>query len=160
MSNNNDATPVGLFNFAHTYAASAAALSTVEVKATHWNAPIYFLYFHAVELYLKAFLRAHGETPDDLKRQYGHNTRKLADKAKEYRLDLTLKYEEAIMLMDSNVTDNVMSSRYLRVGNHKRLPLSVFDDLCRWLHIQVEPTVYDPTVIARRPVLWDRPPFR
>jgi HEPN domain-containing protein len=158
LSDENRTTSVGLFNYAHTYAASAAALSAAEVKATHWNAPVYFLYFHAVELYLKAFLLANGVTLGDLKLDYRHNARKLTEKAKEHLLDLSPKYEEAINLMDE--TDNVISSRYLRVGTHKRLPFSVFDDLCRTLHQQIMPTVYDQAGITRYLDLWPKPPLR
>jgi hypothetical protein len=53
------------------------ALQKAQVKATHPDDPICFLYFHAVELYLKSFLRAHGASVEELRTKYGH------------RLDLT-----------------------------------------------------------------------
>ena len=51
-------------------------------------------------------------------------------------------------------TDNVISSRYIRVGGHKRFSLSVYDELCRSLHIQVGPTVSQASGISRLPALW------
>lgn len=118
---------------------------------------MYFLYFHAIELYLKAFLLAQGVTLGELKGKYVHSIRKLAEKAEEHRLDIMAQYKGAIELIDK--TDNVISSRYLRVGAHTRLPFSVFDNFCRSLHQQIEPTVYDPTGITRRPELWPKPPL-
>jgi hypothetical protein len=51
---------VGFFNTAETYWKSAQALYNAKVKATHPLSPVLFLYYHAIELYFKAFLRGHG----------------------------------------------------------------------------------------------------
>ena len=135
-----NASSIGLFNFAHSYASTAAKLQTVEVKVTHWNAPIYFLYFHAVELYLKACLLAKGMPLETLEKVYGHKVRKLERRAEEYGLKIAVWHQPAISLMEK--TDAVISSRYLRTGLHQRLPLSLFDELCRSLHQQIGPAAY------------------
>jgi hypothetical protein len=44
---------VGLFNMAESYWKSAAALHEAKVKASHPLSPVLFLYYHAVELYLR-----------------------------------------------------------------------------------------------------------
>jgi hypothetical protein len=49
--------PMGLFTMAEAYRLSALALENAEVAAGHADSPIRFLYYHALELYLKALLR-------------------------------------------------------------------------------------------------------
>src|SRR5260221_7125218 len=53
-------TPLGFFNYALSYRAAADKLRICKLRATHPHAPVLFIYYHSVELYLKAFLRAHG----------------------------------------------------------------------------------------------------
>ncbi len=48
---------MGLFNMAEAYRLSAEALRKAGVAAGHAESPIRFLYYHAIELYLKALLR-------------------------------------------------------------------------------------------------------
>ena len=55
------------------------------MKATHSQDPCWFLYCHAVELFLKAFLRAHGISARDLRQEYGHSIRRLARRGQEKR---------------------------------------------------------------------------
>jgi len=75
-------TSLGLFRYAHSYAASASALRGVKVKATHADASLRFLYSHAIELYLKSFLLMNGVSLDDLRSwTLGHHVSALADKA-------------------------------------------------------------------------------
>jgi hypothetical protein len=150
---------VGLFNYAHTYAASAAALADTKVDATHCDSPVYFMYYHAIELYLKSYLLKKGHSLGELRsRKFGHNLRTLVDTAKSHGLSFEEKYEDDINLLDT--TDSVISSRYLRIGTHTRLPLFDLDNFCRYLNNEIEPIVYDPTGIKRRPKLWKRPDIR
>ncbi len=50
----------GLFNYANSYRRSAEYLSKAKVRVSHPHAPITYLFYHAIELYLKSFLRSHG----------------------------------------------------------------------------------------------------
>ena len=72
---------VGLFNAAETYWRSAGALYAAKVKATHRLSPVLFLYYHAIELYLKAFLRGHGHSVAELRSKFGHRIGWLSDRA-------------------------------------------------------------------------------
>jgi hypothetical protein len=64
---------VGLFHTAESYWKSAAALYAVNVKASHARSPVLFLYYHAIELYLKAFLRGNGHSAKELRgKKFGH----------------------------------------------------------------------------------------
>ena len=151
MVNKPETTAIGLFNYAHSYAQSAATLVKNQTDATHWNAPIYFLYFHAIELYLKASLVACGIDLEELRKKYGHSVRPLAELAKERGVELSDEAETVIDLMDK--TDNVISSRYIRTGNHKRLPYDAFFNICHSLHFQIIGKVYESSGVTRRPTL-------
>lgn len=60
-------TAIGLFNYAHSYWSSASELHKLKISnITHPKAPVYFLYVHAVELFLKSNLRL-TKTPKELK---------------------------------------------------------------------------------------------
>ncbi len=50
-------------------------------------------------------------------------------------------------------TDNVISSRDIRLGNHTRLPFSVYCEMCLSLHEQIGWRVYDGSDVTCRPVL-------
>ena len=66
---------VGLFNTARSYWRSAESLTGAALEITHPRAPITFLFCHALELYLKAYLRGTGHSVADLK-QKGHRIAK------------------------------------------------------------------------------------
>src|SRR6266540_1250446 len=48
---NERSNPLGLYNFAESYLHSAQALRGCNVRATHPEDPVRFLYYHALELY-------------------------------------------------------------------------------------------------------------
>jgi hypothetical protein len=60
------------FDRATSYWKAADALEGLALKTPRNHAPIRFLYFHALELYLKAYLRAHGYTVKRLE-EIGHS---------------------------------------------------------------------------------------
>ena len=49
---------LGLFNSAECYRQAADILGTEHARALRFDQPIRYLFYHAIELYLKAFLRA------------------------------------------------------------------------------------------------------
>jgi hypothetical protein len=74
--------PLGFFNLAESYWAAAVALENAGLRTTHPTSPISFLYYHAIELYLKAFLRTHGHSARELRgKNFGHRTCCLSEKA-------------------------------------------------------------------------------
>ena len=79
-------TPAGLFHCAASYWRSGIALEKADVRATHPDAPICYLYYHAIELYLKAYPRAQGRSVRDLRVKFNHSPSKLRDAAQGYGL--------------------------------------------------------------------------
>jgi hypothetical protein len=68
--------PFGYHNFAASYHVAADLIAEQGLRATHPEAPASFLYYHAIELYIKSVLLLHGTPADELK-DVGHNFRKL-----------------------------------------------------------------------------------
>ena len=131
-------TALGLFHYAHSYAASARELSNLKLAATHPEAPTRFLYGHAIELYLKAFLLLNGMTVKELRfKPYGHDTESLHDKAQEFGLFLTLPDVDAIEFIANQTID-----RYIVTGMRKVVPLAMLEQACRSLHERIGPSVY------------------
>lgn len=128
-------TAVGLFNYAHTYWQSAVALQEAQVKATHPDSPIWFLYYHAVELYLKAYLREHGHSVKELRTKFGHRVISLSEETKRCGLHLEDEDEHVFSLMAD--TDDVMAYRYIRRGHFTRPTHEALDRTCTSLHHSV-----------------------
>lgn len=73
-------TPSGLYHYAMSYESAARLLHGAldREAASHASAPANHLLTHAIELYLKAFLRLSGATLDELRLEFGHDIPKLA----------------------------------------------------------------------------------
>jgi hypothetical protein len=105
----------GLFHTAESYWKSAKALEKAGVDATHALYPVLFLYYHAIELYLKSFLRANGHSAKELSsRKFGHDIGNLTTRATNLGLWYMDEDKEVFEMMVS--TDAVIRSRYIRTG--------------------------------------------
>jgi hypothetical protein len=128
-------TPMGIFHYALSYRKAAATLKDVLLKTPHNDSPVRFLYYHAIELYLKALLRMHGHTVRDLSQNFGHRTAKLIRRAVE--LGLVLTEQDKVLLDWIGKTDEVIRSRYFKQG-FRRLPeREELERLCANLHSNV-----------------------
>ena len=105
------------------------------MRATHPNAPICFLYYHAIELFLKAYLRAEGRSVRDLRTQYGHNAVKLRDEAKRH--GLLFDDEDVAVMSYMSETDVVIETRFLRTGYFERPAEEALNRTCKSLHESV-----------------------
>lgn len=141
-------TPIGWANYAHSYAASAQALEQNLPRATHPDAVLRYLYRHAIELYLKAFLLQRGTSVAELRHQHGHNTESLVDAARSLQLPLTDVQRDQIAFLK-----NALPDRYLETGFRHILDEATMLDLCRHLHASIVPSIYHEAKIARIPVL-------
>lgn len=127
------ASPIGLYNYAHSYWACAAALIAVKINATHKDSPTAFLFFHAVELYLKAFLRARGAGLDHLATKVGHDVRRAAREAEAAGLMFDDEDREVLDL----IPENFLRSRYIVVGAFRRPTFGALHRTCTSLHDSV-----------------------
>ncbi len=108
-------TAIGTFNFAVSYWQAGSALRTLEWAngVSHPRGPIEFLYWHAIELFLKAFFLACGMGEKEL-RGYGHNLKKLVKDAKKHGLALESDDSEVLSLM--RTAGDMIDLRYIKVG--------------------------------------------
>jgi hypothetical protein len=71
---------MGLFNTAEAWRLSAMALQSAKVASGHAARPVRYLYFHAIELYLKALLRQK-HSVDTLEKKFRHDTNRIVQEA-------------------------------------------------------------------------------
>lgn len=120
MDSDDRTTATGLWMFGECYFQAAKHLA--ESAELRFDAPIYFLYSHSIELVLKAFLRAYGATLDDL-RHVGHALPALLNQCRSQGLDPGPSAEEdlkLITLLDLYNRDHEF--RYIVTG-YKTLPV-------------------------------------
>lgn len=123
-------TCMGLFNYAETYFRSARALNANKPKVTHPDDPVNFLFYHAIELYLKAYLRLKGHTPRELAgRKFGHSVGALSKRASELGQFLMDEDKEVLQSMEHD--DAVIRSRYIKVGAFRRPTHGALDRTCK-----------------------------
>ena len=139
--------PMGLFHFARSYWQSAEHLRLQRLPVTHPSAPRTFLFYHAIELYLKSYLRCTGLTVKDLK-QYSHGVKKLGQAAEERGLKLIEDDREVINLMDE--FDNIIRSRYITTGAYSRPEEEALGAICERLDVSVGDALRASNIQVRR----------
>jgi hypothetical protein len=109
---------LGLFNTGRSYWRCAEQLNANPPKVTHPHAPVTFLFCHAIELYLKAYLRGAGKSVAELKK-ISHRIAALADAAGVQGLAIEPEHRE--VLSDLDDFDVAIEARYIVTG-FKSLP--------------------------------------
>jgi hypothetical protein len=112
IDNDERTNAVGLFNTARSYWRSAEHLNAARLEVTHPQAPVTFLFCHAIELYLKAYLRM-GNSVGQLK-QMGHRVANLAKSAMEFGLSIGQEHSEILSHIDD--ADVAIEARYIVTG--------------------------------------------
>jgi hypothetical protein len=124
-------TSLGLFNYARAYHLSASHLAKAKIRAGHAHAPVSFLYYHSIELYLKSFLRLR-ETSVESLRKLGHRLSSLATAATERGLFLMDEDREVISLISAD--DMMIRARYIRTGFSRQPANEALERTCASLH--------------------------
>jgi hypothetical protein len=117
-------TSLGLFNTAEAFRLSAMALPALKVNSGFAEMPVRFLYYHALELYLKALLRQKHSMATV--RKLGHRITLLVREAETLGLVVGKDDRAVLTLIDD--TDAMIDSRYVRTGSKRLVAL---DALCR-----------------------------
>jgi hypothetical protein len=125
----------GLFNTARSYWRSAEQLRAAPPnKVTHPEAPITFLFCHAIELYLKAYLRGAGRGVAELRR-LGHRVADLAKAAADSGLILDPEQSEIMAHIED--TDTAIEARYIVTGFKNRPTTEAFSSVAEQLDQRV-----------------------
>jgi hypothetical protein len=111
---------LGLFNTARSYWRSAEHLAAAHLKLTHPQAPVTFLFCHAIELYLKAYLRGVGNKSVEQLKQMSHRVASLVQAASN--LGLIIGPEESEILAHIADTDVAIEARYIVTGFKDQRP--------------------------------------
>ena len=125
---------MGLFNTAEAYWKAAQTLAAAKVKGGHADSPVRTLYYHAIELYLKAPLRRHYDV-DDLSKKFGHKIARMTKEAEKHGLLIMDEDREVFALMSDS--DVVIRSRYIRTGSGNFHTLEGLDRTCKSLRKSV-----------------------
>lgn len=136
MDDEGRTTAVGLFNYANSYWQSAVALDDDELvigpKITHPDAPICFLYYHAIELFLKSHIRGQGVSVKGLRTKFGHRIEKMVKAAEDRGLKIVPEDREIFRFMAKS--DQVLASRDIMTGPFTRPNKVSLDQTCIRLH--------------------------
>jgi hypothetical protein len=130
MDESDRTSAVGFFNTARSYWRSAEHLRTARVKVTHPDAPVTFLFCHAVELYLKGYMRGRGRELGELKR-LGHRVADLSKTALEAGLKLSSDHCELLSHIDE--AEVAIEARYIVTGFKNRPTNEAFSEICEAL---------------------------
>jgi HEPN domain-containing protein len=139
-------TPLGFFNFAGSYRAAADKLRVCKLRATHPHSPMLFVYYHSIELYLKAFLRADGQSVAAL-HKIGHDFKTLQRMCVERGLNFDSEIQDVLAIVAASGAWG--GTRYLEVGFHHRPLISVLSRACRKIDRMVGAALSDKGIHIR-----------
>jgi hypothetical protein len=120
----------------------AAAIGECHLKPGFEIQPVYYLYRHALELAMKAFLRSGGVTVRELAgHRLGHNLGRLYNEALAYQLPLDEEFRKltrrVIRLLDR--ADREQQSRYVILGVQQMPDLAAVRHVGRGLFAAIRP---------------------
>jgi len=119
---NERTTETGLFHFAVSYNAAADTLGEENpLHVTHPEEPREFLYAHAIELYLKSYLRDRGKTVQEL-RSFGHSLNELSEQYERAGGVLDEKDRWVVKMLALNNTS--IEARYIKTGYYRKAAAS------------------------------------
>jgi hypothetical protein len=133
-------TALGLFHYAISYWKSAEYLSKNKLKVTHQDAPVTFLYYHAIELFLKAYLRQKKLTVKELK-NISHDIIILTKEAANR--GLFLMDEDKIVFQYMN-RENIFGARYIKTGYFEIASKEALNRTCENLYEAIRPIILTP----------------
>lgn len=123
-ADNERTTATGLFNFADSYRAGALQLIQAPPRDMRFEDPIEFLTLHAIELYLKAFLRSEGVSVWRLRgRKLGHDISALCRECEALGLNFPgrIRGDVAGDVLHWFTGDSSAEFRYIRTGRTQRI---------------------------------------
>ena len=100
-------------------------------KVIHPYAPVTLLLAHAIELYLKAFLRLRGVGIDEVKNSFGHDFKKLVDEASSRGLTLVAEDRDIAAILTEK--ESIRRAAYIETGYYQWPGLAALSRTCRSL---------------------------
>jgi HEPN domain-containing protein len=141
-------TALGIFHFGDSYWGAANVTALAKLRTPHADFPVCYLYYHAIELYLKAFLRLHGHSAKELRVKFGHSAGALTKSAIGHGLVLREEDDAVLALMAH--TDAVIQSRYIQTGITRLPSFEALDRTCNSLRVSVGKAIIKSGQSVRR----------
>jgi hypothetical protein len=140
MSDDDRTTPLGLFNYARSYWQSGVLLHDARAKVTHPEAPVTLLLAHAIELYLKAFLRLRGMALMRSKTALATTLKSWLMKLL-HRLSLVGEDRDIAAILTEK--ESIRRGAYIETGYYQRPGLAALSRTCRSLDQSVSAALKD-----------------
>jgi hypothetical protein len=116
-----------------------------QIDARHADAPVRFLYSHAIELYLKSYLLLNRVTVEEPRsHNLGHNINALRTEAQSFGLTFNKEQENQLDLLSEAIFD-----RYIETGSRVVLLPTALHGLCVYLHGKIGPAIRKSNDIKR-----------
>jgi hypothetical protein len=122
-------------------ACKEAAWLPIQLVATASTGLLHSAHAHAIELYLKAFLRLRGFGPEEVKSSFGHDFKKLVDEASSR--GLSLGKEEIDIAAILTEQESIRRSRYIETGYYQQPGLPALSRTCQGLDQSVSAALRD-----------------
>ena len=143
----NDPAAIGIYNFAESYRLAAEHLKKAMVRSTHSESPIRFLFYHSIELLLKAFLRARGQDIRSIEK-IRHQFLKLKGECQKFGFDFSDEDIQVIELIAKD--ENWLRARYLVIGFGTLVTLEALEKTSKSISVQVGNVLAEAGVVVRK----------
>ena len=124
-----------LFDQAEAYWLSAVALDAADVQTELASQPVRNLYYVAIELYLKAYLRLHGHTLDELDGKFRNDFRRIRRRCEAFGLKFAGSDKRTLEYFIH--TPIYVRTKFSTTHYYSAPTLSALNDLCCSLHQRV-----------------------
>jgi hypothetical protein len=141
-------TATGLYNLAESYRHAADRVRASKATPLRFESPIRFLYYHAIELYLKSCLRGDGLDPEIITSRYGHRFVKLRKACSTRGASFDDEDIATIKMIDG---DNYWRSRYIKTGFVSDASLGAVARTCNSLAYRVFAFLRSRQVLLHKP---------
>lgn len=125
-----------LFDQAEAYWLSAAALDAANVQTELASQPVRNLYYVAIELYLKAYLRLHGHTLDELDGKFRNDFRRIRRRCEAFGLKFAGSDKRTLEYFIH--TPICVRIKFSTTQYYSAPALSALNDLCCSLHERIQ----------------------
>jgi len=124
-----------LFDQAEAYRQSAAALQSAALDSYLSSLPVRNLYYTGIELYLKAFLRAHGHSIDELEGKFRQDFRRMRKRC--ISLGLVMTAPQGAVLEYFVRTPASVRMKFFSTQYYSAPAIDELDDLCQTLRSHI-----------------------
>ena len=138
-------TPYGLWRYGNDFKRAANAVLNFHAETVF--IPYYFLIGQSIELSLKGFLLGSGESLENLRTKYGHDLKKILDRALEKGMSTEVKLEQIQVGVVWSMSDEYRNKRYQynKTGSMRLPDIQLIHETAESLSVNLEKYCYNKT---------------